>query len=58
MGVLLALLAVATARKHGCPVRMVESIGNANDEVIRKYVQEQLTELDRKESSSKQLGLF
>ena len=36
----------------------VETIGNANDEVIRKYVQEQLLELDKKEKGAKQLGLF
>jgi putative transposase len=27
----------------------VETIGNANEETIRKYVQDQLTELDQKE---------
>lgn len=36
----------------------VESIGNANEEVIREYVQNQLQELDKKEFNSKQLGLF
>ena len=36
----------------------VETIGNVNDEVIRKYVQEQLLELDKKEKGAKQLGLF
>lgn len=36
----------------------VETIGNANEETIRKYVQEQLVELDRKEKNADQLGLF
>jgi putative transposase len=36
----------------------VESIGNANEETIRKYVQNQLVELDSKEKNAKQLGLF
>ena len=36
----------------------VESIGNANEETIREYVQNQLVELDKRESKSKQLGLF
>jgi putative transposase len=36
----------------------VETIGNANEEMMRKYVQDQLIELDRKEMNAKQLGLF
>ena len=36
----------------------VETIGNANEETIRKYVQEQLTELNQKEKHSDQLDLF
>ena len=36
----------------------VETIGNANEETIRKYVQEQLVELDRKEKNADQLGPF
>jgi len=36
----------------------VESIGNANEDTIRKYVQNQLVELDSKEENAKQLGLF
>ena len=36
----------------------VETIGNANEETIRKYVQDQLTELDQKEILSDQLNLF
>ena len=32
--------------------------GNATEEVIRKYVQDQLVELDRKEINSDQLDLF
>ena len=36
----------------------VESIGNADENTIRKYVQNQLKELDRKEEPAKQLGLF
>lgn len=36
----------------------VETIGNANEEKIRKYVQDQLVELGLKEQSAKQLGLF
>ena len=36
----------------------VETIGNANEETIRKYVQEQLFVIDQKESNSDQLNLF
>ena len=36
----------------------VENIGNANEEIIRKYLQNQLVELDGKEDKAKQLGLF
>ncbi len=36
----------------------VETIGNANEETIRKYVQEQLVELDQKERHSDQRDLF
>lgn len=36
----------------------VETIGNANEEVIRAYVQGQLTEYEKKETRSEQLGLF
>ena len=36
----------------------VETIGNANEEVIRKYVQDQLVVMDKGEVSSKQLGLL
>jgi len=36
----------------------VETIGNANEDVIRAYVRDQLTEYDNKEESSIQLGLF
>ncbi len=36
----------------------VETIGNANEETIRKYVQNQLVESDKKETKSKQLNLF
>ena len=36
----------------------VETIGNASEEVIRKYVQDQLKVMDRGEKSSSQLGLF
>ena len=36
----------------------VETIGNANEETIRKYVQDQLVELDLKEVNSDQLDLF
>jgi len=36
----------------------VETIGNANEETIRKYVQDQLTELDQKGIHSDQLDLF
>ena len=36
----------------------VETIGNANEETIRKYVQNQLIELDRQEENAKQLGRF
>ncbi|WP_199271626.1 transposase [Paraglaciecola sp. L3A3] len=37
---------------------LVETIGNTNEETIRKYVQNQLVELDLKEQYAKQLGLF
>jgi hypothetical protein len=37
---------------------LVEIIGNANEKTIRKYVQNQLIELDSKEKNAKQLGLF
>ena len=36
----------------------VETIGNATEDTIRKYVQNQLIELDKKESHGSQLGLF
>ena len=36
----------------------VETIGNANEEVIRRYVQNQLKEMDNSESKTKQFSLF
>jgi putative transposase len=36
----------------------VETTGNANEEVSRAYVQEKLTEHQKKETRAKQLGLF
>ena len=36
----------------------VETIGDATEESIRKYVQNQLVELDKKEVHGNQLGLF
>ena len=36
----------------------VETIGNANEEVIREYVKNQLIEMDRIEKKSSQLKLF
>ena len=36
----------------------VETIGNATEDIIRKYVQNQLVELDKKEAHGNQLGLF
>ena len=36
----------------------VETIGNMTEETIRKYVQNQLVELDKKEVQGSQLGLF
>jgi len=36
----------------------VETIGNANEDTIRKYVQNQLTELDKHEAKYRQLGLL
>jgi len=36
----------------------VETIGNAMEDIIRKYVQNQLVELDKKEAHGNQLGLF
>jgi len=36
----------------------VETMGNASEEVIRTYVQDQLQVMDKGEESSRQLGLF
>ena len=36
----------------------VETIGNANEDVIRAYVRDQLVESEKKEEPSIQLGLF
>ena len=36
----------------------VETIGNANEETIRKYVQNQLNKMDNEEGRLKQLKLF
>jgi len=36
----------------------VETIGNADEKTIRKYVQNQLVVLDSKEEPARQLGLF
>ena len=36
----------------------VETIGNADENTIRKYVQNQLVVLDSKEEPARQLGLF
>ncbi len=36
----------------------VETIGNATEDTIRKYLQNQLVELDKKEAHGNQLGLF
>ncbi len=36
----------------------VETIGNANEDVIRAYVRDQLTEYEKKEEPSSQPGLF
>ena len=36
----------------------VETIGNADEKTIRKYVQNQLQELDSRENPARQLGLF
>ena len=36
----------------------VETIGNANEDVIRAYVQNQLNEMTKKEEKALQLGLF
>ena len=36
----------------------VETIGNANEDSIREYVQNQLAEIDRQEKSARQLGLL
>jgi len=36
----------------------VEMIGNANEDVIRKYVQDQLKAMNQGEKSSRQLGLL
>ena len=36
----------------------VETIGNANEEVIREYVRNQLNQMDRFEGKAEQLSLF
>ena len=36
----------------------VETIGNANEEVIRAYVQDQLKIMEKGEQNGQQLGLF
>jgi putative transposase len=36
----------------------VETIGNANEEVIRAYVQNQLSGMNQKEENARQLGLL
>lgn len=36
----------------------VETIGNASEDIIRKYAQDQLKVMDKSEKNSKQLGLF
>ena len=36
----------------------VETTGNANEDVIRAYVRDQLTEHENKEDKSRQFGLF
>ncbi len=36
----------------------VETIGNANEEVIRKYIKNQLNKMDEQELRSKQLRVF
>ncbi len=37
---------------------IMQFVGNADEKTIRKYVQNQLVELDSKEKPAKQLGLF
>ena len=36
----------------------VETVGNRNEEAVRKYVREQLMEIDEQEEGARQLGLF
>lgn len=36
----------------------IETIGNANEDTIRKYVQNQLKEMDKQEDKIRQLELF
>lgn len=36
----------------------VETVGNGDEKAVRKYVQEQVREMDREEKAAKQLGLF
>ena len=36
----------------------VETVGNANDKIIREYVQNQLNEMDKMEKAANQLKLF
>jgi len=43
---------------YGVKKLFVETIGNANEDVIRAYVRDQLTEHEKKEGKSRQLGLF
>lgn len=44
--------------KHWTQSYFVETIGNANEETIRKYVRNQLKEMDRVETKCKQLKFF
>ena len=43
---------------YGQKAFFVETIGNASEDVIRKYVQDQLKVMDVGEENSQQLGLF
>ena len=47
-----------TQRNSHHVFRIIETIGNANEETIRAYVQNQLKVMDLLEIASKQINLF
>ena len=47
-----------SARNFWTQSFFVETVGNANDKIIREYVQNQLNEMDKMEKAANQLKLF